>query len=217
MSWCRPSLSPRRHRRQQALLRTGPRHRQARSNAAPCDVLGLCRRQARGRCGSCGSTCAGAPHSPDGSLALEVRRVNSFSMQRSPTISWCNSQVLHAVHGSRARMHNDRAAGAGPVPGLASGRGCVSPRRDRRAAGAGTAPYSSPRRPPRPPASAPAMTRPPPEPPSGPRSMTQSAVLMTSRLCSMTITVLPCSTSPARRAACGRPRSAGRVVGSSST
>ena len=41
-----------------------------------------------------------------------------------------------------------------------------------------------------------ATTRPPPLPPSGPMSMTQSAVLMTSRLCSMTITELPLSTSP---------------------
>ena len=36
---------------------------------------------------------------------------------------------------------------------------------------------------------------PPPSPPSGPMSMMWSAVLMTSRLCSMTTTVLPCSTS----------------------
>ncbi len=36
-----------------------------------------------------------------------------------------------------------------------------------------------------------ATTSPPPLPPSGPRSMIQSAVLMTSRLCSMTNTVLP--------------------------
>ena len=41
-----------------------------------------------------------------------------------------------------------------------------------------------------------AMTSPPPAPPSGPRSMTQSADLITSRLCSITITVLPLSTSP---------------------
>ena len=39
---------------------------------------------------------------------------------------------------------------------------------------------------------------PPPAPPSGPRSMTQSAVLMTSRLCSTTRTVLPASTKPCR-------------------
>ena len=38
-------------------------------------------------------------------------------------------------------------------------------------------------------------TRPPAEPPSGPRSITQSAHLTTSRLCSTTITVLPASTS----------------------
>ena len=37
---------------------------------------------------------------------------------------------------------------------------------------------------------------PPPEPPSGPRSTIQSALLMTSRLCSMVITVLPFSTRP---------------------
>ena len=35
----------------------------------------------------------------------------------------------------------------------------------------------------------------PPSPPSGPRSMTQSAVFMTSRLCSMTTTVFPCAVS----------------------
>ncbi len=40
-----------------------------------------------------------------------------------------------------------------------------------------------------------AMIRPPRLPPSGPRSTIQSAVLMTSRLCSMTRTVLPLSTS----------------------
>ena len=37
---------------------------------------------------------------------------------------------------------------------------------------------------------------PPPDPPSGPRSIIQSAVLSTSRLCSTTITVLPASTNP---------------------
>src|SRR5262245_44750568 len=36
---------------------------------------------------------------------------------------------------------------------------------------------------------------PPPSPPSGPRSITQSADLITSRLCSIMITVLPRSTS----------------------
>src|SRR6188508_159073 len=36
-----------------------------------------------------------------------------------------------------------------------------------------------------------AITRPPAEPPSGPRSITWSADLMTSRLCSMITTVLP--------------------------
>lgn len=41
-----------------------------------------------------------------------------------------------------------------------------------------------------------ATTRPPPLPPSGPMSTTQSAVLMTSRLCSITMTVLPLSTRP---------------------
>ena len=41
-----------------------------------------------------------------------------------------------------------------------------------------------------------ATIRPPASPPSGPRSMTQSAVLITSRLCSMTSTVLPASTKP---------------------
>ena len=45
-----------------------------------------------------------------------------------------------------------------------------------------------------------ATTVPPPEPPSGPMSMTQSAVLMTSRLCSMTMTVLPLSVEPLQHA-----------------
>ena len=48
-----------------------------------------------------------------------------------------------------------------------------------------------------------ATTAPPPDPPSGPRSMIQSTVLITSRLCSMTMTVFPLSTSewstPSRR------------------
>src|SRR5258706_2452413 len=39
-----------------------------------------------------------------------------------------------------------------------------------------------------------ATTCPPPSPPSGPRSMIQSASAITSRLCSMTTTVLPAST-----------------------
>ena len=61
-------------------------------------------------------------------------------------------------------------------------------------------------------------TRPPPVPPSGPMSMTQSAVLITSRLCSITMTVLPLSTrlwstpSSLRMSSKCRP-----VVGSSST
>ncbi len=41
-------------------------------------------------------------------------------------------------------------------------------------------------------------TRPPREPHSGPRSTIQSADLTTSRLCSMTMTVLPLSTRPCR-------------------
>ena len=40
--------------------------------------------------------------------------------------------------------------------------------------------------------------RPPPAPPSGPMSMSQSDVLITSRLCSITITVFPASTNPCR-------------------
>lgn len=43
-----------------------------------------------------------------------------------------------------------------------------------------------------------ATTRPPRAPAPGPRSMTQSATLITSRLCSMTTTVLPASTSRLR-------------------
>jgi hypothetical protein len=52
---------------------------------------------------------------------------------------------------------------------------------------------------------------PPPSPPSGPRSMIQSAVLMTSRLCSITTTVLPLSTSSCSTSSSfARPRNAGR-------
>ena len=72
-----------------------------------------------------------------------------------------------------------------------NGGGSLSP---CRAAGPGTGRCSCPGSWPR----APAGPRPPPcrrrVPPSGPRSMIQSAVLMTSRLCSMTSTVLPWST-----------------------
>jgi Cu/Ag efflux pump CusA len=61
-----------------------------------------------------------------------------------------------------------------------------------------------------------ATRRPPPSPPSGPRSMIQSAVLMTSRLCSMTTTVLPCSTSSCSTSSSLRTSSKCRpVVGSS--
>ena len=57
---------------------------------------------------------------------------------------------------------------------------------------------------------------PPPSPPSGPRSMIQSAVLMTSRLCSITTTVLPCSTSAWSTSSSLRTSSKCRpVVGSS--
>jgi hypothetical protein len=45
-----------------------------------------------------------------------------------------------------------------------------------------------------------ASTEPPREPPSGPRSMTQSAVLITSRLCSITMTVLPGVDQPGQHA-----------------
>ena len=59
---------------------------------------------------------------------------------------------------------------------------------------------------------------PPPSPPSGPRSMIQSAVLITSRLCSMTMTVLPLSTSPLSTSSSLRMSSKCRpVVGSSRT
>ena len=55
-------------------------------------------------------------------------------------------------------------------------------------------------------------------PPSGPMSMTQSAVLITSRLCSMTMTVLPLSTSRSRTpSSLGMSSKCRPVVGSSST
>src|SRR5437763_12548971 len=57
---------------------------------------------------------------------------------------------------------------------------------------------------------------PPASPPSGPRSMIQSAVLMTSRLCSMTSTVLPAATSACSTSNSLRTSSKCRpVVGSS--
>src|SRR6478735_343112 len=63
-----------------------------------------------------------------------------------------------------------------------------------------------------------ATIRPPPEPPSGPRSTIQSALLMTSRLCSIVITVLPFSTSPCSTISSLRMSSKCRpVVGSSRT
>ncbi len=63
-----------------------------------------------------------------------------------------------------------------------------------------------------------ATTLPPPEPPSGPMSTTQSALLMTSRLCSMTRTLLPLSTSDWSTPSSLRMSSKCRpVVGSSST
>src|SRR5215207_7122711 len=59
---------------------------------------------------------------------------------------------------------------------------------------------------------------PPAEPPSGPMSRTQSAVLMTSRLCSMTRTLLPPCTKPCSTLSSFCTSSKCRpVVGSSST
>src|SRR3569833_2507788 len=61
-----------------------------------------------------------------------------------------------------------------------------------------------------------ATISPPPSPPSGPRSMIQSAVLMTSRLCSITTTVLPWSASSCSTSSSLRVSSKCRpVVGSS--
>ena len=63
-----------------------------------------------------------------------------------------------------------------------------------------------------------AMTSPPPLPPSGPMSITQSAFLMTSRLCSITMTELPLSTSDWSTPSSLRMSSKCRpVVGSSRT
>ena len=63
-----------------------------------------------------------------------------------------------------------------------------------------------------------ATTVPPPEPPSGPMSTTQSAHLMTSRLCSITMTVLPLSTRACRTCSSLEMSSkCSPVVGSSST
>ena len=73
--------------------------------------------------------------------------------------------------------------------------GSAAPAARRAGPAPGTRRWRSPawRRSPR--ACPPPTISPPRAPPSGPRSMIQSAVLMTSRLCSMTITVLPLSTS----------------------
>ena len=63
-----------------------------------------------------------------------------------------------------------------------------------------------------------ATTSPPASPPSGPRSMIQSAVLITSRLCSMTTTVFPAAASRSSTVSSLRMSSkCSPVVGSSST
>ena len=62
-----------------------------------------------------------------------------------------------------------------------------------------------------------ATTVPPPLPPSGPMSMIQSAVFITSRLCSMTSTVFPWSANPCSTSSSFRMSSkCNPVVGSSS-
>ena len=70
----------------------------------------------------------------------------------------------------------------------------------------------------RPPACPPTTTCPPPSPASGPRSMTQSAVLITSRLCSIDDDRVAQIDQPvaARRAACAMSSKCRPVVGSSS-
>ena len=100
-----------------------------------------------------------------------------------------------------ARAGPRRPAPPGP-PGSAAGtRRCTSPGWPRSAPGVPSA-----------------ITWPPREPPSGPMSISQSAVLITSRLCSITTTVLPASTSRPSTPSSLRMSSKCRpVVGSSST
>ena len=59
------------------------------------------------------------------------------------------------------------------------------------------------------------MIWPPPSPPSGPRSTTQSAVLITSRLCSITTTVFPDRATVQHFEQCAMSWKCSPVVGSS--
>src|SRR5207244_8251933 len=144
------------------------------------------------------------PHHDAGGLH---HRLLSDRLQRAPPRRAAGPRPWSPLP-RRSRAAVDSGAGDGPVPaatspdGLASAAGTSrAPDRpapeapDRRSARrrycpvyeAGLRPTSS---------GVPSATiSPPSSPPSGPRSTIQSAVLMTSRLCSMTITVLPTSTS----------------------
>ena len=139
-------------------------------------------------------------------LALGVDRVErqrrscptrSARRRRSSARAGCRRSMFLRLCWLRPLDRQMRELGLGCVCGR-----CLAPRlrasRLRVARPSATGPARAPGRcndasaPARPaPACPAATTRPPPAPPSGPRSMTQSAVLITSRLCSMTTTVLP--------------------------
>ena len=100
-------------------------------------------------------------------------------------------------HGGVAADRLQRHVAFLDLRGGVAGRSAAAPRAaPRPAPGRGRRRCATPGVWPRPVSGVPAATTsPPPGPASGPRSITQSAVLMTSRLCSTTMTVLPRSTS----------------------
>ena len=145
--------------------------------------------------GSCERACVAAELPAAGSdcglRAGAGRRGSAAGSRRAPLALAARATALAGPAGSPLRP-SDRAAGTGRC-------GCPAPR-------------------PAPPA---CRWRPPGRPcgrPPGPMSISQSAVLITSRLCSMTITVLPLSTRPLSTSSSLRMSSKCRpVVGSSST
>ena len=129
------------------------------------------------------------------------RRAGRICSSYSGSAPSVNSSCHHrACVSQRIAARSTRSASARRARGSARGTGrCSCPRSSPRA-------RACPRRRP----------CPPPSPPSGPRSMIQSADLMTSRLCSITSTVLPASTRRCSTPSSRRTSSKWRpVVGSS--
>ena len=122
-------------------------------------------------------------------FAIEVRLAGA-----APP-AWPVGRVLPAAEGAcpaprvyrRSGRRRDLRARRSPAPFRRRGR-LHDPGQE--AAGVGALGGAPPAR-----ACPEATSLPPSSPPSGPRSMMRSAVLITSRLCSITTTVLPCSTS----------------------